>query len=50
MEYNITKKFNCLRCFHSWMPRQENKPRICPNCNSAYWDVPKKVNEAKDGY
>lgn len=31
----------CLRCAHSWVPRQV-EIRICPKCKSAYWDVPRK--------
>jgi len=52
-EYIIKKRINafkCLRCKHEWIPRvsmkelegefnSENKPRICPNCKSAYWDI-----------
>jgi hypothetical protein len=43
--------FHCLRCGHDWIPRVsmaelegtiKEKPRICPNCKSAYWDKPKK--------
>jgi len=35
--------YECVRCSHTWHPRKEERPRICPNCISAYWDVPKKV-------
>ena len=43
--------FLCLRCGHKWIPRVsmeelegeiKEKPRICPNCKSAYWDLEKK--------
>ena len=43
--------FKCLRCNHKWIPRVsmeeltgtiKEKPRICPNCKSAYWDLEKK--------
>jgi len=43
--------FKCLRCGHRWIPRVElsqlegelkDKPRICPSCKSAYWDLEKK--------
>ncbi len=33
---------NCLRCGHTWIPRQPNV-RVCPNCTSAYWDTPRKM-------
>ena len=35
-------KFKCLRCQHSWIPRKVEKPRLCPKCNSAYWDIERK--------
>ena len=43
--------FLCLRCGHKWIPRVnmeelegeiKEKPRICPDCKSAYWDLEKK--------
>ena len=34
----------CLRCGHEWILRKLN-PKICPRCNSAYWNQPRK--EAK---
>ena len=52
--FKIKKKINafrCLRCEHEWIPRVElsqlegalkDKPRICPKCKSAYWDLEKK--------
>jgi hypothetical protein len=40
------KQFNlpvlqCKRCSHKWIPRNPEKPRICPKCKSPYWDKPK---------
>jgi hypothetical protein len=32
----------CLRCGHEWTVRRPEKPRLCPNCNSPYWDLPKR--------
>ena len=53
-------KFKCLRCNHSWIPRDEKyltgkrKPTICPKCKSPYWNIKKtkffvrgKTNENK---
>ncbi len=52
--YRIKKTINafkCLRCGHEWIPRVElsqlegelkEKPRICPKCKSAYWDLERK--------
>lgn len=28
----------CKRCGYSWFPRSENPPKVCPRCNSPYWD------------
>jgi len=30
--------FKCLRCNHKWIPRVPKKPKVCPSCNSPYWD------------
>lgn len=35
----------CTRCRHEWHPRKPDKPRVCPRCNSPYWDIPKKDAE-----
>jgi len=32
------KRYTCLRCKHSWIPRTDNIPKICPKCRSPYWD------------
>lgn len=34
--------FQCERCEHKWQPRGKTRPRVCPNCKSAYWDTPRK--------
>ncbi|MFH1031371.1 MAG: hypothetical protein V1767_02235 [Chloroflexota bacterium] len=31
----------CLRCEHTWIPRQPAPPKVCPHCNSPYWDKPR---------
>lgn len=43
------KGFKCERCGHIWAPRQAldskdpiQRPRVCPACKSAWWDVPRK--------
>jgi hypothetical protein len=42
--------FECLRCGHTWHPRNPEKPRCCAKCKSPYWDVPslkeKKLKQA----
>ena len=34
----------CLRCGHTWFPRQQGRPNQCPNrrCHSVIWDKPPK--------
>ena len=29
------------RCGHEWLPRGDERPRVCPKCKSANWDRPK---------
>ena len=31
----------CFRCEHKWIPREEERPAVCPRCKSPYWDKPK---------
>jgi hypothetical protein len=30
------------RCGHTWLPRDTEKPRVCPKCKSPNWDRPKR--------
>jgi len=30
----------CNRCKHRWIPRNPKTPKVCPGCNSPYWDKP----------
>lgn len=32
-------QLKCLNCGHEWLPRSVERPRICPKCKSARWDV-----------
>ena len=32
---------DCLRCGHSWIPRLNKEPRICPKCKSYKWNMKK---------
>ncbi len=34
----------CLRCGHTWYPRTNRLPKVCPNrkCKSPYWNKPRK--------
>lgn len=38
----ILRERICLLCKHRWFPRSFERPRICPNCKSARWDVGRK--------
>jgi len=31
----------CLRCGHEWPSRLERLPKVCPKCNSPYWNKTK---------
>ena len=35
------KGWECERCEHQWVPRDEEHPRVCPKCKSPYWDRPR---------
>ena len=28
----------CKRCNHTWIPRTPKMPKVCPKCNSPYWN------------
>ena len=34
----MIEKQKCKRCKYEWFPRSEKKPKVCPKCNSPYWD------------
>lgn len=34
--------WKCLRCEHTWLPRDEVLPKVCPKCKSPYWNTPRK--------
>lgn len=48
LENPILHKWKCERCSHEWIPRSEERPRLCPACNSAYWDIPRKIENVKN--
>ena len=33
-------EYKCTRCNHTWTPRENKQPKVCPNpkCKSPYWD------------
>ncbi len=32
----------CFRCGHIWLPQTSKRPKRCPRCRTARWDVPEK--------
>ena len=40
-EVELTKRLECLKCGHKWLPRQPKVFR-CPSCQSFTWDVAKE--------
>jgi len=34
-------RFTCKRCNHTWLPRKNAIPTICPKCKSPYWSKDK---------
>lgn len=43
----MMKGFQCTRCSHTWVPREEGKPLVCPKCKSPYWDKPRQSESKK---
>ena len=42
------KGFQCERCGHKWLPKEDtmkDKPKVCPKCKSPYWDTPRKKQQ-----
>lgn len=39
------KGYKCERCGQVWVPREHERPRVCPKCKSAYWDAPRKLGK-----
>lgn len=38
----VTLLLHCERCSHNWRPKGQNPPKYCPNCNSPYWNKPRR--------
>jgi DNA-directed RNA polymerase subunit RPC12/RpoP len=41
------KTYSCNRCKHTWYPRIDKRPVLCPACHSPYWDKPRKIKTEK---
>jgi hypothetical protein len=42
------KGFQCERCEHKWLPKEDttkDKPKVCPKCKSPYWDTPRRKHQ-----
>ena len=37
----------CLRCNHIWVPNRPVEPKVCPKCNSPYWNKPRRQKGVK---
>lgn len=37
--------WECTRCGHKWIKRNDIKPLRCSGCGNPYWDTPKKKKE-----
>jgi hypothetical protein len=35
------------RCNHTWVPRDQDMPLVCPKCKSPYWNKPRQSNKKK---
>ena len=38
----------CKRCFHQWIPRSQELPKVCPHCNSPYWNKERRKDIMKE--
>jgi len=34
----------CKRCGHTWYPRKNTLPTVCPKCTSPYWNKDRRKN------
>ena len=39
--------WECTRCGHVWVSRDGAKPRVCPRCKSALWDIPRSTEKSE---
>lgn len=39
----------CNRCEHEWYPRSPKEPKVCPKCNSPYWNKERKFERELKG-
>ena len=48
----ITLPVLACRCGHTWIPRTNARPKVCPRCKARAWDQPYKrqpAEAAKEG-
>lgn len=46
MEATDKGQLICKRCGHTWWPRSNEKPQLCPACKSRKWDVERVKKDA----
>lgn len=34
--------YRCERCYHEWLPRGGEEPKVCPRCKNPYWNRPRR--------
>lgn len=44
----MLKGYECERCKHQWVPRDESNPTVCPKCKSPYWNKPRTLPTGKN--
>ncbi len=41
--HKFSLELKCTRCSHTWLPRGDVLPKVCPFCKSPYWNNPRKA-------
>ena len=41
----MVKVYKCERCKHEWAGRLSRPPKVCPRCNSPYWNKSRRKGE-----
>ena len=41
---SAVRRFSCTRCGHEWTPRGNGSPKVCPACNTVFWNRPRERN------
>jgi len=41
-ELKLVELLKCLHCKHTWFPRHNKLPKVCPECKRYDWNVKKQ--------